>query len=433
MMISSRTSFSFVNIPPRSDSRSIKRSRAAGRSRARRREAGAAARNRISSGRKKGAVMAATVTWETLRELAGFRSDKGCAISLYLDLDPSSTPTAGDAETRLRSLLSDLEKEADSRHYNGDRKQALHADLERIRSWWSDEFDRDGVRGVAIFASSPDNFWRALPLAHSLPDEVRLARDLYLAPLVPLVGRGDGAIVAFVSRERGQLYRLRGGRLEEVADESEEQPGQHDQGGWSQARYRRHIDKLVHDHLKAVGGEIDKRVRRRGDLQMVIVAPEELRGEIESALSNEAREAIVGWAHARSHANASELLEVVRPHLDGARARQEEQALDRWREEAGRNGRAASGWEQTLEAAADGRVELLLVEEGANRIAFQCPECGRPSANDGSCPLDGNRLEQREDGNDLAVHHVLAHGGSVLALGRQALADHGGIGALLRF
>ena len=98
--------------------------------------------------------MAATVTWDTLRELAGFRSHKGCAISLYIDLDPSSTPTAGDAETRLRSLLSDIEKEADSRNYNGDRKQALRADLDRIRGWWSDDFDRDGVRGVAIFASS---------------------------------------------------------------------------------------------------------------------------------------------------------------------------------------------------------------------------------------------------------------------------------------
>src|SRR5215210_1104820 len=377
--------------------------------------------------------MATTVTWGRLRELAAFRSEKGCAITVYVDLDPSVTPTAGDMDTRLRSLLSDIEKDSDGRAYTSDRKQALRADVERIRSWWDNEFDRDGVRGVAIFASWLDNYWRALPLAERLRDEVRLSRDFYLAPLVPLVGRGDGVLVAFVSRERGQVFRLRAGRLEEVADETEEQPGQHDQGGWSQARYQRHIEKLVHDHLKAVGGEIDRRVRRRGDLQMVIVAPEELRGEVEGALSNEARESIVGWAQARSNANAADLLEVVRPHLDEARGKQEEQALERWREESGRNGRAAAGWEQTLEAASDGRVEMLLVEERANRVAYQCPQCGRGSSTDGSCPLDGNRLEQREDGNDMAVHHVLAHGGSVLSLGRGALTEQEGIGALLRF
>jgi peptide chain release factor subunit 1 len=377
--------------------------------------------------------MAATITWSTLRDLAGFRSEKGCAISVYVDLDPSATPTAGNIDTRVKSLLSDIEKEGDSRAYNSERRQALRADIDRIRAWWDNEFDRDGVRGVAIFASWLDNFWRALPVAEPVSDEVRLSRDFYLAPLVPLVGRGDGVLVAVVGRERGQVFRLRGGRLEEVADETEQQPGQHDQGGWSQSRYQRHIEKLVHDHVKAVGGEIDRRVRRRGDLQMVIVAPEEMRRGIEGALSNEAREAIVGWTNARSNANATELLEAVRPRIDEARAHQEQQTLERWREEAGRNGRAAAGWEQTLEAAADGRVDLLLVESGANRVAFQCPECGRPSATDGSCPLDGNRLEQRHDANDLAVHHVLGHGGSILSLGRGALAGHDGIGALLRF
>src|SRR5438034_4782799 len=300
--------------------------------------------------------MATTVTWEMLRELAGFRSDKGCAISLYVDLHPSTNPTPQDVETRLNSRLSGLEKEADSRSYGGEGKQALRTDLDRIRRWWDDEFDRDGLHGVALFASSRDNLWRVLALSESVKDGARLASDLYLAPLVPLVGRGDGALVAFVNRERGQVFRLRGGRLEEVVDQTEEQPGQHDQGGWSQARYQRHIEKLVKEHLKTVGGELDKRARR-GGLQMVIVAPEEMRGDIESALSNEAREAIVGWAQAEAHANAERLLEVARPHLERARGRAEPEAVERWQEEAGRNGRATSGWEQTLEAASDGRVE----------------------------------------------------------------------------
>ena len=31
--------------------------------------------------------MAATVSWDALRELAGFRAGKGVAVSFYLDLD----------------------------------------------------------------------------------------------------------------------------------------------------------------------------------------------------------------------------------------------------------------------------------------------------------------------------------------------------------
>ena len=103
---------------------------------------------------------------------AGFRSERGCAFSLYLDLDPSSTPTPADAETRLRSLLARAEKEfANGGGRAHDEKVAVGRDLERIRQWWSGEFDRDGARGVAIFVSGTDRFWRVLPLPRAVPGQ----------------------------------------------------------------------------------------------------------------------------------------------------------------------------------------------------------------------------------------------------------------------
>ena len=373
------------------------------------------------------------MTWEALRELAGFRSERGCAFSFYLGLDPSTTPTPADAETRLRSLLARAEKEfANGGDRGHEEKVAVARDLNRIRDWWNGEFDRDGARGVAIFVSGTDGFWRVLPLPRAVPDEVHLGRRLRLTPLVELAGDGDGALVAVVNRERGQVFRLRSGRLEEIVDRSEEQPGQHDQGGWSQARFQRHIERLVAAHLKTVGGEIDKRVRRSRGPQLVIVAPEELRSEIGSALSAEARDSIVGWASAEAHASAGELLEAARPVLERARAARIQEALARWREERGKHGRASSGWAETLEAASDGRVELLLLGERAGAKAFRCPECGRAQAVEGSCPLDGTTLEPGA-GADLAVEHTLAQGGAVMKVPGGALDDAGGIGALLRF
>ena len=59
--------------------------------------------------------MATTVTTPVLRELAGYRAENGCAISIYLDLDPSSSPTASELQTRFNALLSQAEKEVESR------------------------------------------------------------------------------------------------------------------------------------------------------------------------------------------------------------------------------------------------------------------------------------------------------------------------------
>src|ERR671934_397296 len=247
--------------------------------------------------------MAGSVTWERLRELAGFRAENGCAISLYLNLDPSVAPTAGDAATRINSLLAEGEKRLSSARseLTHEQREGLKSDLNRIQAFFDNDFDRDGAHGLAVFAARLDNFWRPLDLPGAPADEIKIDRDFYLTPLVPLVGRGDGALVAVVSREQGRVYRLRDGRLEEVVDQSDDVPGQHDQGGWSQARYERHIDHLVLEHLKTVAQRLDRLVRRNGDVKIVVACAEELRSDFSEVVAHETRNAIVGFTQVEAH------------------------------------------------------------------------------------------------------------------------------------
>src|SRR4051812_42771695 len=380
--------------------------------------------------------MATVVTEGLIRELARFRAANGCAVSLYIDFDPSSVPTIPAEHTKLNSAIDQAHKGSEELSESRGRncKMALRADFERLRAWAQSEFSRDGARALAIYASSADGLFRVVPLVDAVSEGFEVGPQLWLAPLVAQQGRGEGAIVAVISRERGLVYRLHGGRLEEVVDETEEVPGQHDQGGWSQARYQRHIENIVQRHIKTVGEEIDRTVRGNGRRHMVVVAPEEMRGEIESALSHEVKESIVGWTSVEAHASPDEVLEHVRPLLDEADARDEAQVLARWEELRGRGERFASGWAATLEAASDARVETLLLEDGATHKAWQCPQDGRAQIVPGNCPLDGTPMEEREDGGDTAVHLTIASGGSIVRPGAGALGGDGeGVGAILRF
>jgi peptide chain release factor subunit 1 len=381
--------------------------------------------------------MAARVSWETLRRLAGFRAERGRAISLYVGLDPRDTPTAGDVDARISSLLSEAEKsDGAARHeLTHEQRRGLKADFDRIRSWFENDFDRDGVRGLGVFTSGLDRTWTSLELAEPVADGVRVGAQFYLAPLVPLLAApGEGALVAAVGREKGEVYRLTAGRLVPLADYTEEQPGQHDQGGWSQARYGRHIETLVDWHLKDVAAEVDRHVRRLHAPPVVIVATDEARARFTDLLSQESRASLAGWAAAEAHASPAELLAAVTPVFDEWQRRKERQVLERWREEAGRSARAAAGWPETLTAASDGRVELLLYQSDARHEAWRCPACGRASVEGGPCPLDGTPMEKAPDGIDAAVHQTLAHGGTPFAVRHARDLDAvGGIGALLRY
>ena len=381
--------------------------------------------------------MAGAITWDRLRELAAFRAQNGLAISLFLGFQPEMTGTATGAATKINSLLDEAHKSTlgsrgDLTH---DQKRGVQSDFERIRSYLANDFDRAGVQGLAIFAAGLDSFWSASALSDHVPDRVFVGPDFRLKPLVPLLGRGEGAIVAVIDRERGLLFRLTSGRLEPLADLTEEQPGRHDQGGRSQARFQRHIDELAKDHLRTVAEDLDNHVRRGLARQLVVVGPEEARAGFADLLAPETANCVVGSTAGEGYATPTELLELAVPFLEQARLAEETEALERWQEEAGRSGRAASGWDETLEAASDGRVELLLFQEGVKRLAYECPSCGRAQTQNGACPLDATRMEPREDGVDVALHRTLAHGGSVRALTRDRpeLGSVDGIAALLRY
>jgi peptide chain release factor subunit 1 len=380
--------------------------------------------------------VAGSITWDQLRELAGFRAEKGCAVSLYMSLEPSEVPTAAEVETRQNSLLDTAEKLLNERKGSMGRqeREALKGDLERIRAWFDDGFERGRMRGVAVFAAGLDNFWSALALSDSVGDGVRIGGELYLAPLARLMGRTDAVLVAAVGRERGEVFHLRGGQLVAIADETEDVPGRHDQGGWSQARYGRHIDEVVERHWRRVADTLDVCARKLRGGRVVLVGADDMRSDFEEILSNEVKSCLVGWATAEAHANAPQLLEAAWPLLEEWWTKREADLLERWSEESAKNGRAATGWEQTLEAASDARVELLLVQDGADSTAYQCPKCGRSQMTNGSCPLDGTTLEQRDGALDLAVHQTLTHGGTVHVIrDRHDLDPVGGVGALLRY
>src|SRR3954451_502207 len=118
-------------------------------------------RNRTVTTGKDGS-MTSTVSDSVLRTLSGFRAENGCAISLYIDLDPSSAPTAPDLETRFNASLSALEKQADAHGGGRDCRVALKDDLARIRAWWDNDFDRAGVQGLAVFSPSPPHGFRGV-------------------------------------------------------------------------------------------------------------------------------------------------------------------------------------------------------------------------------------------------------------------------------
>ena len=356
------------------------------------------------------------ITLDTVRSLAQFRAERGRALSLYLDLDPSTTPTTAELDSRISSLLSRAREEAHAVELARGARSGSARTWRGSRSSSTSEFERNGARGLALFSDGPDGLWRVVELPEPVEDGLSVGEELNLAPLAPLLGRQE-ALVAFVGREQGLVLALRGGRLEPVAEQFDEVEGRHSQGGWSQARFQRHIEHLVQEHLKDVALRVERELRKGGSRPLVLVGTEETTASFRDQLSVEAQSAVVGVrARGGARDRRRSCSSSSRPCWTRLLPRGERDVLERWREAVAREeGRGAAGWEATLVAASDGKVACLVFSEGAAHGAVRCQECGRLDASGETCPLDGAVLEPLADGLDAAIRRVLAFGGDLVA------------------
>lgn len=380
-----------------------------------------------------------TVSLDGVRELAGFRAQNGCAISLYLNLDPRVAPTAGDTATRVRSLLdaaskSDGATRPDLAH---EVRVGLKADLERLESYFDGGFDRDGAHGLAVFSAGPDNVWRVLPLPWPVDDAVRVADDFLLAPLVPLIGRGNGVLVAVVGREQGRVLALRGGRLQEIADRTEETPGRHDQGGWSQARYERSVDREVEWHFDNAADLAWRTLKDELPDGLLLGGPQEVVSWFEGSLHPYLRARLAGRVEVDvEHTTVDEVHRAAAPVIERRRRELVDEALERLRAGLGReDGRAVAGLAAVLEALHERRVEHLLVDAGFHPAGTRCPQCEMLHVEEvTTCPADGEAAVRVGDVLEPALEAALGQDAEVRILrDRPDLGPHGHIAATLRF
>ena len=313
-----------------------------------------------------------TPTKTRLRELASLRPEGHKVLSLYLNLDPSEFPTPKARKTELESLLDVVERAVRDDGLPHDQKLELKRDVERIRTWFTSDFDARGTRGAAVFASSGIDLFDVHRLGRPVPSEVTIDDSPFIEPLAGMPGE-DGYGVLLINRQLARILTGGADELREVVSFVDDVHRWHDQGGWSQARFQRGIQKETKDHLKHAGEELFKLFKRGVAQRLIIGCPDEMRGEVEHTLHSYLRERIAGHLDIDVKANPKDVAREAAAIIQRDERDRERHWLDRLQAGLGRNERAAAGLADTLEALNEQRVEALLVANGFRAEGYASP------------------------------------------------------------
>jgi len=342
-----------------------------------------------------------------LRRLAALHPERGQVLSVFFDLDPSEFATPPARATEINSVLTAAAhkvEEADGLDH--EERLALRADVERVREvLQASDLATNGTRAVAVFACGPADVLEVVRLAHPVESRAVVDDRACIEPLVRGPA-GDRWCVLLVNRRSARILTGTAEGLEETARLTSDTHGQHEQGGWSQARYQRSVEQEKRTHVDGTLDTLFALFKRRAFDHLVVGAPEEMVTEVEERLHPYLRERLAGRVAVDvEHSTVAEVETAAATVIDAHVTGVERAALDRMAQGIGRGDRGAAGLRDVMAALEQARVEILLLAED-----FDAPEL------------------------DAAVEQALTQSADVLVVRHHDdLAVHQGIGAVLRF
>jgi len=365
------------------------------------------------------------LTDRDLQELLNY-TGRSPVLSVFLNTDPAEG-NADAYKLRLRSMLKEID---------------LPGDVSAVLRYFDHEYDWSG-RSVAVFSSEPEGYFKAFSMAVSLRSRVRVGDRPNVKPLADLLDSYGGYGVALVDKQGARMFYFHLGEMREQEGVMGEAVHHTKRGGGSQFPGRRggtsgstdYVDEVIdRNHKDAV--EFATHFFTENNVRRVLIGgSQENITLFRSLLPKSWQSLVVGTFTMSMNAGAAEVLERAMKIGQEAEKQREAHLVEQVVTNAAKGKGAVVQLDDTLTAVHEGRVQILLYQDGFRAAGYRCQSCGFISAVEIEfCPYCGGSCENIPDVVDMAVRKVMQAGGDVEVLHEgQGAEQMGQIGALLRY
>ena len=378
---------------------------------------------------------------DQLDRLAAFEPAPYPVVSLYLNTQPG--PIGRDQHQTF--VRKEFARRGRTYPPHSPERECLDQDLDRISKYLENEL-QPSANGVAIFACCAGELFEAVQLTAPIEQHCLYIGDRpHLYPLARVESLYPRYAVLLADTNTARILVVSTGEVVRDKEITGVRTRRTSQGGWSQARFQRHIENFHLRHAKEVIEALDRIVQVE-DIQSIVVAGDEvilplLREQMPKHLA----ERIVD--HIRVDKDGS-LDDAVQTSLEAMKRVQEQTERDKV--EAAVNGYRANalgvvGPEDTLDALVKGQVEELLVSANLNELqGLRGRDSANAVANDSA--LGEPMVETVAAGevaaaspetvrlaNELIAKATQTSARITFVKDPDLLAAYGGVAALLRF
>jgi peptide chain release factor subunit 1 len=362
---------------------------------------------------------------EQIDTLAAFAPTELPVISLYLN-------TQSDDHGRDH-FASFVKKELHTRARTFAPESAAHAsflrDVERIEKYLATDL-RPSTNGLALFAcAGAEDFFEAVQLNAPLERHeiyVDHRPHLYTLALVNEQFPRYAAVVADTDSARLFVFGLSSTISEDRVESTKMSRTQ--VGGWSQARYQRHMENYHQHHAKEVLEVLDRVVRKEKIQYIVFAGDQVVIPLLQKQLSPFLAAKVIDVLRLDIHTPERQVLEATLAAMRRRDAKDDSEKVEHLIGDYRSGGLAVVGVPDVLAALSKGQVEEVLLSTSVKQFRGDEEEQGLPSVESTSSTGESEKVSE-----------------TILAQARQTgarfrliedatlLAEVGGVGASLRY
>jgi peptide subunit release factor 1 (eRF1) len=327
-------------------------------------------------------------------------------LSVYLNSDVNETGRT----THDLFLRKELRQRAKTYGERSPERESLDRDCERIERYLAEEL-QPSTRGVALFACSGAGLFEAIQLQVPF-NENRLVVNHrpHLYPLVRLDEAHPRYAALVVDTNSARIFVFGAGVTLDTVDVQNRKTKHHKAGGWSQARFQRHVDNVHLLHAKEVVDRLDQIVAAENIEHVVVAGDEVIVPLLKEQFPERLGAKVIDVLRLDIRSPEHEVLTATLEALRKKDAETDEAVVQDLIGDYRAGGLALVGPEPVRDALQRGQVDTLVIAAEPGQV---------PGADDAA--------------NDLVTLAKQTSASVRFIENPQLLADVGGVGASLRF
>src|SRR4029079_5428863 len=294
---------------------------------------------------------------DQLERLAAFEPAPYPVVSLYLNTQSNQV-----GRDEFQSFVrKELKARAQTYPQRSSEREMLERDLERITRYLENDL-QPSANGIAIFACDAGELFEAVQLDAPIDEHwLYIGDQPHLYPLARLVSKYPRYAVVLADTVRTRIVVVAHGSVTSDVPIEGVKTRRTSQGGWSQARYQRHIENYHLHHVKDVVETLEKIVARDGIEQIVISGDPVVIPLFREQLPKPLAEKVVDEISLGADADKDAVLKASLETLKEADARTDREKVDAAVGAYRAGGLGVVGPDATLLAITNGQVDELLI------------------------------------------------------------------------